>query len=149
MDTMLYSMTRGSGLSQRHDKNSYSIQLMLDHLTSIIKHYSSNSAQKILLSGHSWSEMIAAAYINKYPGHITGIVFTEAGGFNKTLLDEYGAMSRKLHLLSKETSDVMYYDQVLTGKENQHEVLDYKSAVLTSFSYVKGNSEGTEGALPF
>ena len=30
---------RGSGLSKRHDKNTYSIQLVLDDLTEVIKYY--------------------------------------------------------------------------------------------------------------
>ncbi len=140
---------RGSGLSRRHDKNSYTIQLVLDDLTAVIDHYRSGSTQKIFLFGHSWGAMVAAAYINAYPERITGAVFAEAGGFNKALLDEYGGASRKLNLFAEETNDVMYYDQFLTGKESDHELLDYKAAIQTSFSYVQGNNEGVEGPSPF
>lgn len=140
---------RGSGLSQRHDKNSYSIQQVLDDLTAVINHYRSADTQKIFLFGHSWGAMVAAAYINTYPDRISGVVFAEAGGFTKTLLDEYGAASRKLDLFAEETNDVMYYDQFLTAGENDHEMLDYKAALQTGFSYTKGNSEGIEGPSPF
>jgi proline iminopeptidase len=140
---------RGSGLSKRHHKDTYSIQLVLDDLTSVIEHYRTSDTQKVFLFGHSWGAMVAAAYINQYPERIDGVIFAEAGGFNKQLLDEYGETSRKLALLSETTNDVLYYDQFLTGKENEHEILDYKMGIASSFSYAEGNDEGIEGASPF
>nr|WP_315171763.1 alpha/beta hydrolase [uncultured Flavobacterium sp.] len=140
---------RGTGLSQRHDQSVYSIQLYLDDLTAVINHYRTSSTQKIFLFGHSWGAMLAAAYVNKYPERIAGVIFAEAGGFNKQLLDEYGESSRRLNLLSEITNDALYYDQIVTGRENQHEILDYKMAIASSFSYAKGNDEGIEGPSPF
>ena len=140
---------RGTGLSQRHDKDIYSIQLYLDDLSAVIKHYRTSPTQKVFLFGHSWGAMLAAAYINAYPGRIDGAIFAEAGGFNKQLLDEYGEASRNLNLLSEITNDVLYYDQFLTGRENEHEILDYKLAIASSFSYAEGNDEGIEGPSPF
>lgn len=140
---------RGTGLSQRHDKNSYSIQLYLDDLTSVIEHYRTSPNQKVFLFGHSWGAMLTAAYINVYPDRIDGAIFAEAGGFNKQLLDEYGETSRKLNLFSEITNDVLYYDQFLTGSENEHPILDYKLAIASSFSYAEGNNEGVEGPSPF
>ncbi|UZD24193.1 alpha/beta fold hydrolase [Algoriphagus halophytocola] len=140
---------RGTGLSQRHDKNTYSIQLYLEDLTAVIEHYRTSTNQKVFLFGHSWGAMLAAAYINAYPDRIDGAIFAEAGGFNKQLLDEYGEASRKLNLFSEITNDVLYYDQFLTGRENEHEKLDYKLAIASSFSYAEGNDEGIEGPSPF
>jgi proline iminopeptidase len=140
---------RGSGLSKRHDRGSYSIQLMLDDITVVINHYRTSPAQKVFLFGHSWGAMLTAAYINAYPTSINGAIFAEAGGFNKQLLDEYGASSRKLKLFSETTNDVLYYNQFLTAKENEHALLDYKMAIASSYSYAKGNDEGIEGPSPF
>ncbi len=140
---------RGSGLSERHDKASYSVQLYLDDLSAVIRHYRSSPNQKVFLFGHSWGAMIAAAYINAYPDRVDGAIFAEAGGFNKQLLDEYGERSRKLNLFSEGTNDVLYYDQFLTGRENEHAVLDYKMSIASGFSYAKGNNEGIEGPSPF
>ncbi len=140
---------RGTGLSQRHEQGIYSIQLYLDDLTAVIQHYRTSPSQKIFLFGHSWGAMLAAAYINKYPERITGAIFAEAGGFNKQLLDEYGESSRRLNFLAETTNDVLYYDQFLTGRQNQHEILDYKMAIASSFSYADGNDEGVEGPSPF
>lgn len=140
---------RGTGLSQRHDQNTYTIQLYLDDLTALIEHYRTSTNQKVFLFGHSWGAMLTAAYINAYPDRIDGAIFVEAGGFNKQLLDEYAEASRKLNLFSETTNDVLYYDQFLTGRENKHEILDYKMAIASSFSYAEGNNEGIEGPSPF
>lgn len=140
---------RGTGLSTRHKKESYTIQLYLDDLTSVIQHYRTSSVQKVFLFGHSWGAMLAAAYINLYPDRIDGAIFAEAGGFNKQLLDEYGQTSRKIKLLAETTNDVFYYEQFLTGSEADHEILDYKMALASSFSYARGNDEGVENASPF
>ncbi|MFD1601398.1 alpha/beta fold hydrolase [Flavobacterium artemisiae] len=140
---------RGSGLSKRHDKNTYSIQLVLDDLTEIIEHYRTSPNQKVFLFGHSWGAMLGAAYVNAYPNRIDGLILAEPGGLNKKLLDEYGETSRKINLFSETTNNLFYIDQFLTGKENQHEILDYKMGVSTSFSYAKGNDEGIEGPSPF
>jgi proline iminopeptidase len=140
---------RGSGLSKRHDRGSYSIQLMLDDISAVINHYRSSPAQKVFLFGHSWGAMLTAAYINNYPDRIDGAIFAEAGGFNKALLDEYGSVSRQFNLFSEVTNDVMYYDQFLTGRQNEHAIVDYKMAVASSFQYAKGNAEGVEGPSPF
>jgi proline iminopeptidase len=140
---------RGSGLSKRHDKNSYSIQLVLDDLTEVIKYYRTSPAQKVFLFGHSWGAMLGTAYVNSYPDKINGLILAEPGGLNKKLLDEYGEMSRKIKVFSEITSDLFFVDQFLTGKENQHEILDYKYGISSSFSYAKGNKEGIPGPSPF
>lgn len=140
---------RGSGLSKRQDRNSYTTQLMLDDITAVINHYRTSPKQKIFLFGHSWGGMLAAAYINAYPNRISGVIFLEAVGFNRTLLNEYGSLSRKLHLFNEVTSNVLYYDQFLTGKENEHEILDYKMDIASSYQYAKDNDEGVEGPSPF
>jgi proline iminopeptidase len=140
---------RGTGLSKRHDKDTYSIQLYLDDLSAVIEYYRTSPNQKVVLFGHSWGAMLTAAYINKYPDKIQGAIFAEPGGFNKQLLDEYGATSRKLALFSEATNDVLYYDQFLTGRENEHALLDYKMSIASSFSYAAGNQEGVEGPSPF
>lgn len=140
---------RGTGLSKRHDKKTYSIQLYLDDLTAVINHYRTSPNQKVFLFGHSWGAMLAAAYINKYPQRINGAIFAEPGGFNKDLLDEYGEVSRKLNPLLEKTNDVLYPDQFLTGRENEQELLDYKLSIISGFSYAEGNDEGIEGPFPF
>lgn len=138
---------RGTGLSKRHDKATYSIQLYLDDLSEVIEHYKTSTTQKVFIFGHSWGAMLAAAYINMYPDRIDGAIFAEPGGLSKALLDQYSETSRKLELFSEATNDVLYSEQFLS--RNEHSVLDYKLGLQSPFSYVKGNNEGIEGPSPF
>ena len=140
---------RGTGLSKRHDKNTHSIQQYLDDISAVIDYYRTSPNQKVFLFGHSWGAMLTAAYINAYPDRIDGAIFAEPGGFNKQLLDEYGEASRKLKVFSEITNDVLYYDQFLTGREDEHEILDYKLAIASSYAYANSNDEGIEGPFPF
>jgi proline iminopeptidase len=140
---------RGSGLSKRHPKNSYSLQLMLDDLTAVIQHYRSSPTQKVFLFGHSWGAMLATAYINQYPAKINGAVLAEPGGFTWEEMKEYIEASKKLKLFTEATNDAVYPDQFLTGNENDHDVLDYKLNLQTVYSYAPGNTEGIEGPSPF
>lgn len=140
---------RGSGLSRRHSKDSYSIQLMLDDLTAVIQHYRSSPSQKVFLFGHSWGAMLATAYINKYPAAVNGVVLAEPGGLNKDDLEIYSEKSRRLKLFDEVTNDALYPDQILNGKENDHAVLDYKLALASPYTYAKNNEEGIEGSSPF
>src|SRR5262249_10860916 len=133
---------RGSGLSKRHPKNSYSIDQMIDDLTAVIQHYRTSANQKVFLFGHSWGGMLATAYINKYPGAINGAVLSEPSGITSELLKQYGENSRRLKLFDEVTNDVIYPDQFLTGNENDHAVLDYKLALSSSFAYAANNDEG-------
>lgn len=139
---------RGSGLSQRHNKNSYSIQLMFDDLTAVISHYRTSPDQKVFLFGHSWGGMLAAGYINQFPSQIDGVIFAEPAGITKKLFDEYGEASRRIEVFQEHVSDVVFIDQFITGGENDHNILDYKLNVASSFTYASGNIEGIEGASP-
>ena len=139
---------RGSGLSKRHDKGSYTIQQMFDDLSAVIQHYRTSPNQKIFLFGHSWGAILTAGYINQNPSKIAGAIFAEPGGFTWENLQQYGERTRKLKLFAEGTSDALYADQFITGKENEHELLDYKLNISSSFTYQKGNTEGIEGASP-
>ncbi len=140
---------RGSGLSKRHPKNSYTIQLMINDVSAVIAHYRTSPTQKVFLFGHSWGAILAAAYINAYPNSINGAVFAEPGGFTWDNLKEYGEKSRKLDLFAENTNNVLYMDQFLTGKENDHAILDYKLSISSSFLLEKDNVEGINGLTPF
>ncbi|OBX21359.1 proline iminopeptidase [Gelidibacter algens] len=140
---------RGSGLSKRHDKNSYTIQMMIDDLGAVIEYYKTSPTQKVFLIGHSWGAMLSTAYVNQNPSNITGLILAEAGGLNYDDFTTYGESSKKLNLFSETTNNVLYIDQFFTGKENQHEILDYKLNIRSAFSFAPGNEEGIEGPSPF
>lgn len=140
---------RGSGLSQRHDKKIYSVQLMLDDLTAVIKYYRKSPTQKIFLLGHSWGAMLATAYVNAYPTAVQGLILAEPGGFTWNETESYLNRTRKINPFNESTNDVLYFDQIFTGKENEHEILDYKAALSSAFNTKPGNIVGNVGIIPF
>jgi len=140
---------RGSGLSERHPKNSLTLQLMLDDLSAVIQHYRSSPLQKVFLFGHSWGAMLATAYLDKYPNAVNGAVLAEPGGFTDEQVTEYMEKSRKIKLFDEATNDVFYPDQFFTGRANDHAILDYKLALSSANSFATNNEEGIEGPSPF
>jgi len=140
---------RGSGLSERQDKNNYSLQLMLDDLGAVISHYRKSKDQKVFLLGHSWGAMLATAYINSYPTAINGVILAEPGGFTWDQTSDYISRTRNLSPFNENTNDGFYPDQLLTGKENEHEILDYKMALRSAFDRKEGNPIGNAGPYPF
>ncbi len=140
---------RGSGLSQRHLKNIYSIELMIEDLGAIIQHHRKSPDQKVFLLGQSWGAMLATAYIDRYPTAIAGAILSEPGGFTWSETRDYVSRSQQGKILSEEVSDVFYVDQILTGKEDEHEILDYKFALNAAHDSAKGNAIGNTGRIPF
>jgi proline iminopeptidase len=140
---------RGSGLSQRHDKGVYTIQLLLDDLTAVIHYYRKSPLQKVFLLGHSWGAMLATAYINAYPSAVAGAILVEPGGFSWQQTLDYVTRTRNAPVTDEAASDQFYVDQVLTGKENEHTMLDYKRGISSAYDSRPGNEVGNAGPVPF
>jgi proline iminopeptidase len=140
---------RGTGLSRRHSKDSYSIRVMLDDLSAIIRHYRRSASQKVFLLGHSWGAMLAAAYINDNPTEINGVVLAEPGGLTWQDAREYMKRTNDKGFLSESVTDAIYFDQIFTGGEEDHEMLDYKMQLRTAYENESGNSTGNSGYYPF
>lgn len=140
---------RGSGLSKRHPKNSYSLQLMYDDLGAVINYYRRSATQKVFLLGHSWGAILATGYINKYPAAISGVILAEPGGLVYDDIQDYLKRARNVNPASELFNDVSYPDQFITGKEDQHAVADYKYALAAVADGAKGNPTGNEARPPF
>ena len=140
---------RGSGLSRRHPKKIYNMDLMIEDLSAVIQHYRQSADQKVFLIGHSWGAMLATAYIDRYPSGIAGAILSEPGGFNWKDAKDCILRTRDGKLLTEAVNDVFYYDQILTGKEDEHEILDYKFALMTAHDHAEGNAIGNAGPTPF
>lgn len=119
---------RGSGLSERLDKEAYSsVQVYIDELDGVIDHYRTDADQMIILAGHSWGAMLAAAYIDQNVNTIDAAILAEPGGFTWDQTFEYISRSRELKLGDESTNDFVYQDQFITGSD--HNTLDYKFAL--------------------
>jgi proline iminopeptidase len=131
---------RGSGLSQRFPKSSYSsMKTMTDEVGGVIAHYRKSPAQKVFLLGHSWGAMLATAYINEHPAAINGAILSEPGGLVWQDVMDYVGRTRDLGMTSEPLSDVMYVDQFFTGNEDNHILLDYKFALMSGVDINDGN----------
>jgi len=138
---------RGSGLSRRHNKEIYTIQLFIDDLDAVINYYRRNPNQKVILIGQSWGAMLATAYINEHPGAVSGVVLMEPGGLTWHDAEEYIKRCRSLKPFDETSNDYVYLDQILTGDD--HNELDYKAALQAAADYSKGNRVGNPGPYPF
>ena len=128
---------RGSGLSRRHDKGSYSVQLFIDDLDAVIRHYRQGPNQKVILMGLSWGAMLATAYVNTHPADISGVVLMEPGGFTWHDTEEYIKRVRSMKPFDETSNDYVYLDQILTGDD--HNELDYKAGLQSSADFAEGN----------
>lgn len=135
---------RGSGRSERLNAEAYSeVQVFIDELESVIAYYQTSASQKVVLAGHSWGAMLAAAYINQYPASIDAVILSEPGGFTWEQTEAYISRSRKLELFGELTNDFVYQAQFLTGDD--HNTLDYKMALSTAGESATGDT----GILPY
>ncbi len=139
---------RGSGLSKRHDRATFTgVQLFIDDLDGVINYYRQREDQKVFLLGQSWGAMLATAYVNEYPGKISGAILSEPGGFTWNDAKEYIERSQSPNLFAETSNDYLYLDQLING--NDHIKLDYKAALQTAATFADGNKIGQREPLPF
>jgi proline iminopeptidase len=138
---------RGSGLSKRHSRETYTVQIFIDDLAAVIQHYRRQPDQKVILMGLSWGAMLATAYVNERPAEISGVVMMEPGGLTWHDTEEYVKRSRDLNAFQEISSDYLYLDQILTGDD--HNKLDYKAALQSAATWASGNKTGIAGPSPF
>ncbi|MGB3079596.1 MAG: alpha/beta hydrolase [Saprospiraceae bacterium] len=143
---------RGSGLSQRFPEKLYrdlglgAVDLMYDDLSGVIAHYRTHANQKVFLLGHSWGAILAAGYAGKYPLAIQGLVVCEPGGLVFDDIIHYVNEARSPNLWSEWSNDITYPDQFITGKKDQHEILDYKLSMRASKNDVTGEDNTKPGS---
>ena len=144
---------RGSGLSERFPKVSYTsmgagaVDLMYEELGSVIAHYKTSPDQNVYLIGHSWGAMLATGYTGKHPNEIQGLVLCEPGGLKWDDVYQYVSTSNSFSLWGELLNDATYMDQFITGKEDQHEILDYKMALRVSNNDITGEYNTEPGSI--
>lgn len=144
---------RGSGLSQRFPQRSYTVlgeqalDLMYDELSGVIAYYRTSPNQKVFLMGHSWGGILASGYAGRHPDAIQGLVVCEPGGLKWEDIMDYMKESRSFGLWGELLNDVTYLDQFITGREDEHEILDYKAAMLSSNNDITGESNTEPGSF--
>lgn len=139
---------RGSGLSQRFPGESYnSVLIMYDELDAVINYYKKKPNQKVFLLGHSWGGILATGFAANHPDQINGLIICEPGGLKWQDIVTYVANSKKRPFTSEALNDAAYVDQFITAKNNEHEKLDFKAFLVSSFDD-KQSAIGNEDRLP-
>ena len=72
---MIYLDQRGSGRSEKHWKKEYSLDLMVDDLEKLRRHW---NVEKMALIGHSFGTVVGLEYAAKYPNRVSHLVLTGA-----------------------------------------------------------------------
>ncbi|MEK7227061.1 MAG: alpha/beta hydrolase, partial [Bacteroidota bacterium] len=101
------------------------------------------------LLGHSWGAILATGYINKYPAAISGVILAEPGGLVYDDIQDYLKRAKNVNPASELFNDVSYPDQFITGKEDEHAIVDYKYALAAVADGAKDNPTGNEATPPF
>ena len=137
---------RGSGLSQRFpskfytDKGIGAIDLFYDDLSGVIAHYRTSPQQKVFMLGHSWGAMLATGFVGKNPAAVQGLIVSEPGGLKWDDIKEYVKESSSFALWRELFNDVTFLDQFISGKEDQHEILDYKHGMIAAKNDMTGDN---------
>lgn len=142
---------RGSGLSQRFPHKYYTslgrgaVDLMYDELSGVIAHFRTEVNQKVYLVGHSWGGILAAGYTGKNPEKVDGLVVAEPGGLKWEDIETYVKESRSFSLWGELFNDAGFIDQFISGKTDQHEILDYRAGMLGSKNDITGDNTPVPG----
>ncbi|MEO1256672.1 MAG: alpha/beta hydrolase [Bacteroidota bacterium] len=83
---LIFYDRRGSGLSQRFDKNEVSFQDQIDDLFTIIQLLTGENDQVNLL-GHSFGGYLATAFINQHPDMVDHVILYEPRPFTQAAFD--------------------------------------------------------------
>lgn len=136
---------RGSGLSERHDKDLLTHDIFVEDLRQIIDKYSSDG--KAYLIGHSWGGMFASLFMNSYPEKINGAVLIEPGPLTGNLFEEIKDELIDMNLSSEWLNDYAWNSQFLSSDE--HERKDYQMTLIYKNSQPKYHQELNIDPAPF
>ncbi|RED10681.1 alpha/beta fold hydrolase [Pontivivens insulae] len=89
--TIIFYDQRGAGLSERVPVSQLTLDHHLTELSAIADHFSSD--RPIILIGHSWGAMLAAAYLDVHPRRVERVVLIEPGYLDLAGKDAWAAVS--------------------------------------------------------
>lgn len=104
---------RGSGLSQRFQQDRLTLATHVNDLDAVIGNYANN--QPVILIGHSWGAMLAAAYMDRTPQNVARAVLIEPG-----FLTQAGAEAWQTRAKSLQRGNDFMRLALRAGFEAQH-----------------------------
>jgi len=119
---LVYWDQRGSGLSQRHDKDVLTLDVYTDDLNTLVDRYA--AGRQVFLIGHSWGGMYATQYINEYPQRVAGAVLLEPGPLDGAAFEAIKDDMFDLDLGAEWLNDYAWNSQFLSPDD--HARMDYE-----------------------
>ena len=119
---IVYWDQRGSGLSQRHDKEVLTRQMYENDLKALIDRYS--PTRPVYLVGVSWGGMYATMFINDHPQRVAGAVLVEPGPLDGATMDRLEDDIVTFDIRSEWLNDWAWSTQFFTPDD--HARMDYQ-----------------------
>lgn len=123
---------RGTGLSQRFDSDSYTMDGYLEDLRLVVEKMVP-AGQPFVFIGHSWGGMYATWFINQYGdygGRLRGAILSDPGGFTKRQLDAFmDRLMGSIPLTGETLNDATWAGQFMSPAD--HARADYMASLLT------------------
>jgi len=113
---------RGTGLSQRHDRDVLTVDRYVSDLDSLVQRYS--PGRPVYLIGLSWGGMFATRYINQYPERVAGAVLIEPGPLDGATMERLKDDILDFDPGSEWVNDVAWGNQFLSPDD--HARMDYE-----------------------
>lgn len=131
--TILYDQ-RGTGNSvlSRLDSTTLSMQLMTKDIEAIRSHF---QLEKLLILGHSFGGILAAAYASAYPDRVEGLIFSSSGGLDISFLD---SLRIRDHLTAEQLESLQYWSaEIAAGDTSYHANLERGKALAPAYLFKK------------
>ena len=118
---LVYWDQRGSGLSERQNKDMLTIEAFVNDLNTLVSRYS--PGRPVFLIGESWGGMFATRYINQYPERVAGAVLIEPGPMDGATMERLKGDISPIAFGSEWLNDYAWSSQFLSGDD--HARMDY------------------------
>jgi proline iminopeptidase len=113
---------RGTGLSQRHDRDMLTIDTYVNDLNTLVERYS--PGRPVFLIGESWGGMFATRYINQYPQRVAGAVLIEPGPLDGATMERLKDDIAGFKLGSELLNDIAWNSQFFSPDD--HARMDFE-----------------------
>jgi proline iminopeptidase len=137
---LLFWDQRGAGLSRRHATSDLTYERFAEDLDALVEWVAPGDG-KVILLGHSWGGTYAAAFINRHPEKVAGLVLLEPGELSQAI-DDQTPSNIELDFTKEWLSDFAWGQQVITN--DGHAQLDFYA--LVAARHVQPNRKDREAS---
>ena len=113
---------RGTGLSQRHNRDVLTLDMYTSDLNALVDRYS--PGRPVILIGESWGGMFATSYVNQYPQRVAGAVLVEPGPLDGATFERLKNDITDIDLGAEWLNDVAWSSQFFSPDD--HARMDYE-----------------------